>query len=173
VTKQRTRRGSDSQPLKPERIQARSKAKKTSEVDRRWAALMGLDDAEVARLLARRERPLTDAEAEELAPGWAVVELYDCRWLKSTFDFPVLEAASLFTNYLFATIQMTSWPIALNLGMDGEGRVQVALTDAGARAGNLSGGVVFFARLLSSGFRINSERTRATRPDRAQLGDSR
>jgi hypothetical protein len=166
MTEQRSRSGAGPQPLKPERIQARSEAAGTTEVDRRWAALMGLDDAEVERLLARRGRSLTDAEAEELAPGWTVVEEYGARWLSSAFDFPAVEAASLFTSYLFATIQMTDWWIALNLTLGADGGVRVRLTDA--KPATLSGRAALVARLASAGFRIDGERTPAARSERVR-----
>jgi hypothetical protein len=94
--------------------------------------------------------------ALERAPGWELVEGPGGLWLRSIFRFPIFEAAALFVNFLFASIQMTTYPLAYELTLDDEAEVMVRLSGPTREA--LTRGVVLFAGVLSNAFFLTRDK---------------
>ena len=77
-------------------------------------------------------------------------------WLCSTFQFPVFEVAALFTNFLFASIQMTTYPFAYGLTLTSDAEAKVRLSGPTRKA--LTRGVVLFASVLSNAFYLTRDK---------------
>jgi hypothetical protein len=119
-------------------------------LDEWWAIVLGL------RAGWPDAGTTTEVRPEELPPvlanldGWALVEEGGEVWLCSTFQFPVFEVAALFVNFLFASIQMTTYPFAYGLSFDDDAEVKVRLSGPTRKA--LTWGVVLFAGVLRRAF---------------------
>jgi hypothetical protein len=130
-----------------------------SAVDRLWARMLGLAEADLAGLQASWRDSLTTAEAEAAMPDWRLAEDEDEPWFSAVFRFPAFEAAALFTNFLFATLQTTTAPVAVQVMTGSDGEVEVKIRDSEAEG--LTFGVALFARFASQGARQVNGRRRA------------
>lgn len=125
-----------------------------------WPIVLGLGPE------ARREALEVEIRGEELAAalaqakGWGLVEDQEEGevWLTSRFEFPVFEAAALFTNFLFASFQMTTYALAFDLTLSADAEARVRLSGPGAHA--LTRGAVLFASVLSQAFYLTREPAR-------------
>jgi hypothetical protein len=115
-----------------------------------WGLVLGLRAGWPAEGLTAEIRREELGAALERAPGWELVEGPGGLWLRSIFRFPIFEAAALFVNFLFASIQMTTYPLAYELTLDDEAEVMVRLSGPTREA--LTRGVVLFAGVLSNAF---------------------
>lgn len=120
--------------------------------DRLWGRMLGLTEGDLAGLQAVWRESLTSAEAAAVVPGWRLAEDEDELWFSAVFRFPAFEAAALYTNFLFATLQATTAPVAVQVMTGSNGEVEVKIRDSAAAG--LTWGTALFAYLASQGARL-------------------
>lgn len=119
--------------------------------DQLWARMLGLGEGDVAGLEDAWRSRLASTEATAAIPGWRLAEDEEEPWFSAVFRFPAFEAAALFTNFLLATLQMTTAAVAVQVLTGSDGEVAVKIRDSAAEG--LTFGVVLFARFANEGAR--------------------
>lgn len=134
---------------------AAAAAADADQFNRDWAATLGLAlaDAHFGRTRLAG-RALADALAA--LPGWELEPEGDHDWIAARFEFSVFEAAALFVNFLFATVQMTTCRVAPAIVARAGGEVAVRLADP--EVGGITEEVAFFAALLNRGFFLEADK---------------
>ena len=125
-------------------------------LDEWWALLLGLRAGTPAENFTAEVRPDELPAALAHAPGWTLAAEDDSLWLCSTFQFPVFKAAAVFTNFLFASIQMTTYPFANGLTFTSDAEAKVRISGPIRKA--LTCGVVLFASVLSNAFYLTCDK---------------
>jgi hypothetical protein len=135
---------------------AREAGSGASAPDRLWGRMLGLGDGDLAGLQAVWRESLTSAEAAAVIPGWRLAGEEDRLWFSAVFRFPAFEAAALYTNFLFATLQATTTPVAVQVMTGSDGEVEVKVRDSAADG--LTWGTALFAYLAGQGARLGNGR---------------
>jgi pterin-4a-carbinolamine dehydratase len=127
-------------------------------LNREWAAALGARAGSGRFARDRLGGRALEATLRRL-PRWRLVHDDGQEWLAIHFDFPVFEAAALFVNFLFASVQMTTCRVAPAVAVGGNGELAVRLTDPAV--GGVTEEVAFFARLLERGFFLDEDKPHA------------
>jgi hypothetical protein len=121
-----------------------------------WARVLGLDREATAAALEETIDGGELAAALTMAPAWQLASKDGKAWLVTTFRFPLFEAAALFSNFLFASVQMSTYGLVFELAVNSAGAAEVRLATPESSA--LTRGVVLFATILSHAFYLTEDK---------------